>query len=225
MKGGTYYINFSVKEVNDLAEYKSNSNKSRDNENSAPKERHIEPVITGTAVVKERSTIGKIKDSIIAESFANVISYLCTDVVIPSFKALFCDLVDKGARRWMYGKSADARQSNTSKISYGSYFNGGPGTVRIGEPSKALMSGSVYDYGDIFFNSRGDAEAVLESMCDLLEFQQVVSVGDLYDLSGVQTTNYLVNNYGWTSLIGAKVMDSDNGYFIKFQTRAKEIKK
>lgn len=225
MKGGTYYINFSVKEVSDLAEYKSNSNKSRDGENSVPKERRVEPVVTGTAVVKERSTIGKIKDSIIAESFANVISYLCTDVIIPSAKALFCDLVSKGAHRWMYGKSADIRQTNTSKISYGSFFNGGPGTIRVGEPSRALTSGSVYDYDNIYFTNRGDAEAVLETMGEMLEIYQVVSVGDMYDLANVETSNYLANNYGWTSLTGAKVMDSDNGYFIKFQTRAKEIKK
>lgn len=208
-----------------MAEYKSNSNKSRDNENSAPKERHIEPVVTGTAVVKERSTFGKIKDSIIAESFTNVVSYLCTDVIIPSAKALICDLVEKGARRWMYGNSADVRQSNTSKISYGSYFNGGPGSVRIGEPSKVLTSGSVYDYDNIYFTNRGDAEAVLETMGEMLEIYQIVTVGDMYDLANVETSNYLANNYGWTSLTGAKVMDSQNGYFIKFQTRAKEIKR
>ena len=208
-----------------MAEYSSNSNKSRNNEVSVPQVRRVEPVVTGTAVAQKKSRLGKIKDSIIAESFGNVVSYLCTEVVIPAAKSLLYDLGTKGLHRTLYGSSSDIKQTNTSKISYGSYFISSPGSVRMAEPSKTLVNSSVFDYDNIYFSNRGDAEAVLETMCDMLETYQVVSVGDMYDLSNVDTSNYLVNDYGWTSLAGAKVMGDQNGYFIRFPSRAKELRK
>lgn len=205
-----------------MADYSGNSNKLRESQTKEEsQEKKVAPVISSGAVVMKKSKLSKFKDSIIAESLENVASYLWSDVFIPALKSFISDAGTKGLNRMLYGKSADVKNSNTSKISYGSYFN--PGSVRIGEPSRAIASTSVYDYDNIFYPTRGDAEAVLESMCELLEFQQVVSVGDLYDLSNVQTTNYLVNNYGWTSLRDAKVMSSNNGYFIRLP-RATQIK-
>lgn len=205
-----------------MAEYSGNSNKSRDGELNNLPAKKVEPVVTGTAVAQKRSRLGKFKDSIIAESFENVVSYLWSDVFIPSFKSFLADAGTKGINRLLYGKAVENKQINTSRISYGSYFGGN--SIKMAEPSKVLVNNSVFDYDNIYFSNRGDAEAVLESMCEMLETFQVVSVGDMYDLANVETSNYLVNNYGWTSLSGAKVMDSNNGYFIRFPKRADQIK-
>lgn len=222
MKGGTYYIIFSVKEVCNLAEYSSNSNKARDGEVTPEKqEKKITPVVTGGAVIQKKTRLSKFKDSIIAESLDNVASYIWSDVFIPALKSFISDAGTKGLNRMLYGKSADNKVTNTSKISYGSFFT--PGSVKIADPARPIVNSSVYDYDNIYFTDRGDAEAVLESMCEMLDIFQQVSVGDMYDLANVPTTNYLVNNYGWTSLSGAKVMSSNNGYFIKLP-KATQIK-
>lgn len=205
-----------------MAEYSGNSNKLRNNEvKTETPEKKITPVVTGTAIVQKKSRLSKFKDSIIAESLENVASYLWSDVFIPALKSFISDAGTKGLNRMLYGKAADNKTTNTSRISYGSYFN--PGSIKVGEPSKVLTGTSVYDYDNIYYPTRGDAEAVLESMCEILEICQVVSVGDLYDLSNVPTTNYVVNDYGWTSLRDAKIMSSNNGYFIRLP-KAKQIK-
>ena len=54
----------------------------------------------------------------------------------------------------------------------------------------------------------------LETMNDLLEIRQIVTVADLYDLAKLETTNYMVNNYGWTSLKGSEVRRTSDGYYI-----------
>jgi len=205
-----------------LADYSGNSNKLRDGESNTIPAKKIEPVVTGTAVVQKKTRLGRLKDSIIAESLDNVVSYLWTDVFIPSLKSFLADAGTKGINRLLYGKAAENKQINTSRISYGSYF--GNNSVKIGEPSRPLVNSSVFDYDSIYFNDRGDAEAVLESMCEMLDTFQVVTVGDMYDLANVSTSNYMVNSYGWTSLSGAKVMGSANGYFIRFPKRAEQIK-
>jgi hypothetical protein len=71
------------------------------------------------------------------------------------------------------------------------------------------------DYDNIIFDNRGDAEAVLTSMEDILDQFGCVSVADLYDLADVAAPNYTVNNYGWTNLANAQVLRCRDGYIIK----------
>ena len=49
----------------------------------------------------------------------------------------------------------------------------------------------------------------------LIDQYGVASVGDLYDLANVSTTNYTVNKYGWTNIRSAQVIRSRDGYLLK----------
>jgi hypothetical protein len=52
-------------------------------------------------------------------------------------------------------------------------------------------------------------------MDDIINRYGVVSVGDLYDLAGISTTNYTVNKYGWTNIRSAHVVRTRDGYLLK----------
>lgn len=195
-----------------MEEYKSNSLKVRNGESEpVTTERKIEPVISGQATAQKKSGWNKFAGSIITESFENVGQWLVSEVIIPNIKRGISDFVKNGIDMLIYGKAAEPRSSsNISKVSYGSFYRSGSS-----EPVRAGSSSSGFDYDNIIFSSRGDAEAVLTAMEDVLDQYQVVSVGDLYELADVPAPNYTVNKYGWTSVKNAQVLRCRDGYILK----------
>lgn len=75
---------------------------------------------------------------------------------------------------------------------------------------------SMFDYDQLIFRNRGDAESILYAMCDIIDQYGVASVGDLYDLAEVTNDNHMVNKYGWTDLRDARVIHVRKGYTIDF---------
>ena len=62
--------------------------------------------------------------------------------------------------------------------------------------------------------SRGEADAVLSRMDEIMEEYDIVRVADLYDLVGI-TGDYTDNKYGWTNIRDAKVVRVRDGYKIQ----------
>ena len=77
-----------------------------------------------------------------------------------------------------------------------------------------MRSSSRFDYDDIVIESRGEAEAVLIQMDDLIERYGFVSVLDLYDMCEL-TAPYTSDKYGWTDLRTARVVPVRKGYVLK----------
>lgn len=75
---------------------------------------------------------------------------------------------------------------------------------------------------DIVFETREDAEKVLDAMEDTVKKYGVVSLADVYDIVG-KTTTYVASKYGWKSVDDAKVIHCLDGYYIELP-KAEEIK-
>ena len=205
-----------------MEEYKSNSNKLRDGATEEAVEKAVGPVISGSAKAQKKTGFGKLASSIIAEDAKNVCSYLLTDVIIPSCKKVIHDIITDGADMFLYGKSGTTKASvSASKVSYGSYFQSG---TKLEPLRVTASSSSIYDYDNIVFDNRGDAEVVVEAMEDIVNRFGVVSVGDLYDLADLPSPNYTVHKYGWNAnqMHTAQVVRHDNDYIIKLP-RATQI--
>lgn len=198
-----------------MEEYMSNSDKSRvvGNKTEQVPEKRVESVVSGSTVTQKKSGFGKFKDSIIAEDAKSVGSWLLSEVVYKSIKKFLYDMVTNGIDMMLYGETSHAKANNNglSKISYGSYYSG----YKSSNDSTKTANASVFDYDNIIFSNRGDAEAVLSTMLEILDQFGVVSVGDLYDLANVNTQNYTVNKFGWTNLRNAQVMRCRDGYILK----------
>lgn len=190
----------------------TNSHKSKE-QAKAPEKRVEKPVITGTAKTKKKGELSKVKDIFIHEDVANVKSYILMDVLVPAIKKAISDIVVNGIDMILYGEAGRTKKNSPgSKISYRSFYEKDAPRRDYASPK----SMSPFDYDDIVFETRGDAEVVLESLCDIIDQFSVASVGDLYDLANVSTTNFTVNKYGWTDLRTASVMRSmGGGYVIK----------
>ena len=193
-----------------MEEYKSNSDKSRQEQKS---EKKVEAVITGTAKTRKKGEMQKFADVFIAEDANNVKSYILMEVIIPAVKKAISDIVTTGIDMILYGEAGRSRKNGTaSKVSYRNYYERDSDRIRAG--SAANRRGGL-EYDDILFDTRGDAEAVLDAMNDIISQYGTVSVSDFYDLARVPNDNFTMNRYGWTNIAGATAARDRDGNILK----------
>ena len=189
-----------------MEEYASNSHKSKE------EHKKVEKVISGTASKRKKSKLQKFSDVFISEDVGNVKSYIFFDVLVPAVKKAVSDIVTNGIDMILYGGSGKSkRKTSASKASYRNYYDND--TRNQSGYSKKFQYG--FDYDDVVFETRGDAESVLDSMNEIIANFNVVSVSDLYDLANIPNDNYAANKYGWSNIEGCRAVRIPEGYILK----------
>ncbi|MDR1066191.1 MAG: hypothetical protein LBL35_01980 [Clostridiales bacterium] len=195
-----------------MDEYKPNSHKAKEaRQEFLPPEKKIEKVIAGAARPKKKNELQKFADIFMSEDVNNVKSYILLDVLIPAAKKAISDIVTNGIDALLYGETGGAKKNSmSSKVSYRSYYE------RENNRKDYTISRTKtgYDCDDIILDSRGEAEAVLSRMDEIISAYGLVSVADLYDLVGV-TGDYTGNKYGWTDIRSADIIRIKDGYLIR----------
>lgn len=203
--------------------YPANSNLSKQEAkadvNPTTEEKRVTKVVKGNVKTKTNEA-RKFADVFISEDINNVKSYILMDVLVPAIKKAVADIVTNGVEMILYGSTSKGRNSSSSsKVSYRNYYdsrddgrgyNGGGSRTRSG-----------LDYDDFVFDSRGEAEAVLSQMGDIIEKFKYVTVADLYDMVD-KVPPFTANKYGWTSIRNADVVRDRDGYRLKLP-RAMQI--
>lgn len=188
-----------------MAEYPSNSYKAKKEELEVKKPEKRKPVVSTNATIKKKSFVKKIFNAFVDRDVENIGSYILTDVIVPAIKGVISDSVN--SLLYPDGKKKSSGPS-TTRVSYGSYYGEGP--VR-----KQATARSEYDFSELLFPTRADAEAVLDAMNDIISQYEMVSVADMYDLANVPMTNYAANKYGWTDIAGCRAVRERDGYVLK----------
>lgn len=191
-----------------------NSHKKRDEKKDSAKqvEKRAEKVIKGKAKVK-KNDMRKLTNVFISDDVSNVKNYIFMDVIVPAVKKAIYDLVVGTLDMSLYGgRGKGGKRPISDKVSYIDYGSASDHRDRRSYNSTRTTTG--YSYDDIVVDTRGEAEAVLSRMDELMETYGIVRVADLYDLVGV-TGQYTDNNYGWTNIRNAEVVRVRDGYKIK----------
>ena len=197
--------------------YKPNSHKYKEEMRSreSSEMRKVEKVVSGPVTTQKKSGFRKLAQGLIAEDMPKVKSYILDDVLIPSFKKAISDIVRNGIDIILYGEAGKTKSSSTpgAKVSYRSYY---AEPVRSDRDRGRDYSRprSDFDFDEVLFANRGDAEVVLTQMEDAIEKYRFVRVADFYDLAGITISNRCVNNYGWTDLRSASIIRNRDGYII-----------
>lgn len=169
-------------------------------------EKRVEKIVHGT-VKKKENKVRKLTDIFIAEDVTNVKDYILLDVIVPSVKKAIYDLIVGALDMSLYGGRGDgARRPTADKVSYRDYNS-------VSRRDTRQRTASGYSYDDIVLDTRGEAEAVLSRLDEIMDEYKIVRVADLYDLVGV-SGDYTDNNYGWTNIRNAKVVRVRDGYKI-----------
>lgn len=193
-----------------MTEYKSNSHKSKAEE-AEVSERKVQKVVTGKTKTKTNEA-RKFANIFISEDARNVKSYVFMDVLVPAIKKAISDIVTNGIDMILYGGTGGSgRKSRSSgNISYRNYYD----NSRNDNRNDSSRYRNRFDYDDIVFESRGEAELVREQMLDMIDRYGFVTVADMYDMADL-TSPYTSNKYGWTNIRSAEAVRVRDGYILK----------
>lgn len=181
-----------------------------ENRPKAPSERKVEKVVTGEVKTKKKSEARKFADVFISEDIHSVKSYVVQDVVVPAITNLIEDIVVNGIRMILRGDTGSGKKRDRDYVSYRDYARRDERRDRGGRREGS----SRFDYEDLVFTGRGDAEAVLDELQDTIETYGLVSVAEFYDAAG-RTAPYTAHQYGWTNLRNAEIVRVRGGYIIR----------
>lgn len=185
-------------------------------------------VTTGKVIKRKRGTGAKMKEAFFGEDVQDVGDYVVYDVAIPAAKNLVFDLFKEGLlgsiEMVLFGGRTNRRNTyrsgGRSYTSYGDYFkDDGRGRGRDssrdrdGRRELSRSGRSRHDFDEIIFESRGEAEEVLDRLVDLIIDYGMVAVADFYDAAGISST-FADNDWGWTNLSSANVTRVRGGYLI-----------
>lgn len=199
----------------DEMNYKPNSHKYKERQKAETAEegKRAEKVVEGKVKIKKKNEVRKFADVFVAEDAHNVKDYLLMEVAIPAIKNTIIDLITNGINMLLNGESrgSSTRKRSGDYVSYRDYSSRDRDRRDRYESPRAR-----FDFDDLVFSNRRDAEATLEQLDDIIERYGMASVLDLYesaDFGG--SAPWTANKYGWTSLRSADVVKVRDGYVIK----------
>lgn len=195
-----------------MAEYPDNSHSARERrqDGSGPPDKKLEKVVSGGTKTRKKSEVKKFANIFIPEDTENVKSYILMDVIVPGIKNAIADVVSI----MLFGEVGrlGGRGGKGSRISYQKYYDDRRDDRRdYGRPRAAAS----FEYDDIVFETRGDADMVLSQLDAAIDQYGIASVADLYDLAGITCHSYTANKYGWTDIRTAKVIRIRDGYILQ----------
>lgn len=167
-----------------------------------------EKAAIGPVKTRKKSDIRKLADVFISDDVESVKSYIWMDVLVPAAKKTVSDIVSgvfdiikNSVDVYLYGEDAVRKKSsNGSRTSYGRFYEKQRDDRR---PPRERRSNSRFDYEDMLFDSRGDVEAIIAQMEDVIEQYHLISVATLYNDILDRSAPYTAEDYGWTNIRSA----------------------
>ena len=207
--------------------YPSNSfNKKPDPDEKARKDGmvpDVEKVVSGKVVTRKRGFASRFSDVLFSEDADSVGSYILYEITIPAFKNLIVDAVTQGLQRIMWGTGSHPGsifRSSVNKVSYDKVYSRSSTSSRDRVQPRQKSGGYVEEF---IFESRNEAETVLNTLESIIDDFDVARVSDMYSLVG-KTPNFTDNRWGWTNLSSSQILPSREGYVIRLP-RAEPIQR
>lgn len=195
--------------------YTPNSHKFKEEQKTAaPEEKRVQKVVSGPVKTK-KNEVRKIADIFISEDIANVKSYIFMDVLVPAIKKAIYDIVTNGIDMFLYGGTGKGKTANgSSKVSYRNYYESKNSSSSGYRGSENVKNHNSFDYDDIVFTNRGEAEAAKQQMQDIVARYGIVTVNDLYEMTPLSAP-YTSQKYGWMDVSNVEVVRVRDGYILK----------
>lgn len=189
----------------------------------AEERQKIEKVVKSRVTTQKKSLSQKFGETFLSDESGGVGSYIFNDVLIPALKDTFVDMVEGAinmafygdTRRRSHGRSSFSRGS-VERVSYEDIF--GSRSRRKSAPRGRAR----YEMDNLRFDSRADAEILLDTLTEYLDQYGSVSVGDVFESIDIPTQANDFH-YGWYELGGAHIRKARDGGYILELPRLEEI--
>lgn len=194
-----------------MEEYESNSHKSKESEMKKKKKKVANGKIRKPSLGQELLSI------FVPEDVSNLRDYIIKDLIIPNAKDLIWNTVGAILYPGSDPKSYGRRPSNADKISYEKYSkrNNNSRVYYESDRYERIQSRESKLIREVFVETRGEAEEIVQRMEETIATYGFVSVADLCDFAGIDS-DYTLNNYGWISLGTVKINHVRGGWVVKF---------
>lgn len=145
------------------------------------------------------------------EDIEDVKGYIFKDVFVKGVK----DIIFEAFRAFWYPGGGGGRKGNgvrKAHTSYDRYY--AEDSIPYRPIHRASPKTSNFSVNNIVFDTRKEAQDVLDEMIDYLMKYEKVSVSRLYDFCGI-TPPISSNKYGWFNLSGSETVTVEGGYGLR----------
>ena len=171
-------------------------------------------VISGTAKKHKKSLGQKFAETFVQGDISDVGKHLVQDILIPSAIETVGDMGHNLVDGLIYGDDAPARsKSKRNRNRERTSIDRGTGRSQRRDRERSMHNRRTLNFDDIFLETRGEAEMVLDELNERIEAYEQATVADLYDAVGWDH-DYTEAKYGWTDLSDARIIRvrGDGGY-------------
>lgn len=173
-------------------------------------------------LVKQKKTLSMtIAEAFVGDGTNGVGGYILNDVLIPAFKNLVTDAVTSGIEMLVYGETKGRtrrdRERGPKIINYSSFSRSRDRDEYDDRPRRSRRPAldDPFDLESIYFEDHTDAEDVLDEMCDRAKDYGQVSVGDYFEIAGLDGATHAHYRWGWEEEISrARITHKRRGYAI-----------
>lgn len=174
-------------------------------------------ITTGTVTVKKKSEGKRIE-----EDLMGIWSYLWNQVIVPNGKDLLAEAGRSALDMTIYGSIDNSRRRNQGSRNYSGRHDYSR-RYRYEEEDKYRKSEAGprrgkarnrYECEILYYDERGDAETVLDTLLNNIEEYGKTSVADYMSASGV-TPEWTDNNFGWYDINENAIARDRYGYYIR----------
>ncbi len=187
-------------------------------ERPKPKEKE-EKIVTGKVTRKKKGLGWKFKEALFGErGVEGMVETVVTDILVSAFKNMMSDMVHRGAGSFMDGMDrmlfGENRYRRTTDRP-GGYFSYNKVPSSTASPYRVVSNRARtrHEFDDVIFESRADAEDILDRLRIILEDYKVVSVADYLQCLG-EGSEFTDTEWGWLDLRQATVRRVRGGYSV-----------
>ena len=183
-------------------------------------------VVQGKVSSSSKSLWKKIFDTFTAGNIKDAKNYVVGDVIVPGILDMLCDGIVRGAGRLIYGEKGSPRDR---KKKSGTDYSGirrlsdGESWTNSKPKQKESIITDICDYNEVELETKADATRLLDSMCDYLDYHDIITVADMYHMAGYEGGDYTNEYWGWDSLVGAEIVRSGNAWTLSLP-RVKNVR-
>ncbi len=210
-----------TEEKMEIEQFPSNSRKESDQgsqeEPEEESKRITKQVATAKRIVRKKSFL----DTFLNGTLKVVGGYILLEILIPAAKNTISDIINNGSDMILFGepksRRRDRERGRGPYVSYTDYYDRDRGHDRDRfsdrERRDRVYGRSKFESDDILLSTREEAEEVIQSMFDIYDQYNSVSVSDFLELVGLPD-EFTDRGFGWTNLRDIQARRVRDGYII-----------
>lgn len=175
----------------------------------------LSPVVSGSTSVTKNTDPSNLVSKFLVDGVKTAGKSMISDVLFPQCKQAVYNAIISGINVLFWGPGGMKKSTTVlgtgTKVNYAG-ANKAASVQKVTATVKATM-----DPEDVTFETRMDAQNVYDTMLEVIDQYEKVSLADFLELANVANDNFTYRKYGWTNLPPADIRRLGNGsYYIRF---------